>query len=187
MIIVSVLFGCRQIVRGHQPAPIRTETAEFDIETAIKMISPGEKIFADMGKKDTATREEFEQFLIDIKNMYPDHMDNNWELMFFDNREFENKDVKVLSLHKNLFYPTIYHQGIEIVSAYSETTFYKDAFLNFTMLHIYEKYTGDDPKMADWSKEYIFIKRNNGEWAFGSGVGGNIRKEGINNHYLPFK
>lgn len=50
---------------------------------AIEIVSLSDKVFADISKRDTATREEFEKFLAKIKSEFPCYENYQWEYMLF--------------------------------------------------------------------------------------------------------
>ena len=76
----------------------------------------------------------------------------------FYNDEVDNEELEILHLNKAMCYPTIYHKGIQVTSATITDTFYDDDYLNSTKLSIIEKYTGNDPKLTNWYREYVFEK-----------------------------
>lgn len=194
IMLLSLLFCCScvaQNVGGKKVEPVRTETKEFDLKTAMELIAQKDKVFADITKKETATRQEFEQFLTDIENAYPDCEHGTFQYMFFNNGEFENKDTERLHLNKEMFYPTIYHQGIEVVAATVTDSFYDEeySFLNDSILTIREAYVGDNEKLAGWYREYNLKKYDDGTWVVRdfSGSQMNFLEEGMDYHFLPFK
>ena len=67
IIVLSLTFCCSCVQQGKEIEPIKTETKEFDLNTATQLIAQKDKVFADITKKETVTRQEFEQFLTDIE------------------------------------------------------------------------------------------------------------------------
>ena len=188
LLIISILcftlMLCSCTNRGKQIEPLRTETADFDINTATQMVQKGEKIIADISTKDTATREEFNQFITDIDNAYDGYKDVQWEYMFFNNGEFEDENITTLHLSKDTFYPTIYHKDVEIVSAQVKNEYYEDESLNTSTLTIREEYLGEDSKLENWFREYLYQKNDEDQWVFHSFNGQiNLGEAGITWEY----
>ena len=184
--ITMVLCSCAN--RGTQIKPLRTETVDFDINIATQMAQKGEKIIADIAVKDTATREEFNQFITDIDKAYDGYTDVQWMYMFFNNGEIEDENITTLHLSKDTFYPTIYHKDIEIVSAQIKNEYYQDESLNSSTLTIREEYFGEDSKLEGWFREYLYQKNDEDQWVFHAFNGEiNLGEEGITSDYLELK
>lgn len=190
MVILGLLFCCSCVQQNERIEPVETETKEFDLNTATELIAAKEKVFADITKKETVTRQEFEQFSTDIENEYSGYEHGTFQYMFFYNDEIEDQTTERLHLNKDMFYPTIYHEGIEVVAATVTDRYYSEefSFLNESILTIREAYAGDDKNLAGWHREYEFKKHDDGQWMV-RGVSGqmNFLEEGMGYHYLPFK
>lgn len=171
--------------------PIKTETADFDIITATQMINKGEKIIAHIAIKDTVSRQEFRQFLRDMDDAYDGYDgydEEQWEYMFFYNNEIEDEQIAMLHLNQDMFYPTIYHEDVEIVSAQIKNTYYKEEYLNTSILTIREEYLGEDSKLEGWYREYLYQKNEEDKWVcnhFGGQI--NFLGEGFTSDYLKLK
>jgi hypothetical protein len=173
---------------SHELKPIKTETTDFNINTATQMIKTGEKIFADISIKDTISRHEFNTFLNEIDDAYNGYKEAPWAKMFFYYEEFMDEKITTLRLNKEMFYPTIYHKDVEIVSAQIINTYYQDEHLNTSILHIREEYLGDDNKLKDWSREYLYQKNDENKWVFYQFRGQiNFLGDGITSDYLELK
>lgn len=158
------LCSCNYVI-GSQIEPIKSEVTEFDLLEAKSIIESevGEKLIADISTKDAVTRQEFDAFLSAMHNEYNDN--SPWALMFFYNTEFEDESVNTLHLTKNMFYPTIYHEDIEIVSANVTHTYYEDETLDLVILTIRVEYTGTDSNLKGWYRENMYRKIDN-TWVF---------------------
>lgn len=168
--------------------PIKTEVIDFDIQTSKQMIEKGEKIIVDITNKDTVSRQEYNQFLSDIADAYDGYEDMKWEYIFFYNKEFEDEQIEMLHLNNDMFYPTMYHEDVEVVSAQITNTYYQDEFSNTSFLIIREEYLGNDNNLKGWYREYLYQKNDKGEWVF-SNFGGqmNFLGEGFTSDYLELK
>ena len=91
--------------------------------------------------------------------VYDEYEDVEWEYIFFYNNEIEDKQVETLHLNKTMFYPTVYHEGVGVVSAQIESTYYENEFFNKSVLIIREEYLGEDANLRDWYREYIYQKK----------------------------
>ncbi len=187
-ILCFTMMFCSCTNRGRQIEPLRIDTIDFDIKSATQMIQSGEKLIADISIKDTATREEFDQFIIDIDQAYDNYEEVQWMYLFFSNAEIEDKNITTLQLSKDTFYPTIYHRDIEIVSAQIENAFYQDETLTSSTLIIREEYLGKDRRLKDWFREYHYQKNDDDQWVFHTFNGQiNIGEKGFTSDYLELK
>lgn len=178
------LYSCGNA--GSQMKPIKTELIDFDIGVATQMVGKGEKIIVDTTVKDTVSRQEYKQFLNDLHTAYDGYEEAQWEYMFFYNEEFEDEEVLTLHLNKDMLYPTIYHEDVEIVSAQVENTYYQDEFFNRSILTIREEYLGKDSKLEGWHREYLY-KKNEDKWLFYTFSGQvNLSGEGLTSDYLIY-
>ncbi len=186
MIFALALTSCAN--SGNQIKPIRTEVINFDIQTAKQMIEPGDKIISDIAVKNEVSRQEFHQFLSKITDTYDGYKDVQWEYMFFINKELEDNNIATLHLQNNVFYPTIYHQDIEVAYAKITNTYYQNEFFNTSFLSIREEYLGEDVNLKDWYREYIYKKDDKDDWIF-YGFGGvmNFTGENFTPDYLKLK
>lgn len=186
MICILTLSSC--INTDDKIKPIRSEVVNFDMQSAKQMIEKGEKIIADMTAKDKVTRDEYNKFLLDITDAYDGYTDVKWEYLFFYNDEVDDNNIDTIRLKNDFFYPTIYHQDIEIVSAIITNTYYEDEFSNSSLLTIREEYLGEDSKLKDWYREYAYRKDDNGNWVFHA-FGGemNLAEEGFTLSYHDLK
>jgi hypothetical protein len=186
--VISILVVSSCASTHDKIEPIRIEVVYFDKQTAKQMIEKGDKIISDIAVKDKISRKEYIQFLSKIADAYNGYKDEKWEYMFFYNNEFEDNKIDTLHLNKNVFYPTIYHQDIEVVSAKITNTYYKEKFLNNSLLTIREEYLGGDVKFKDWYREYNYKKDDKGSWVFRN-FGGqmNFMGENFTSNYLKLK
>jgi hypothetical protein len=164
LLLIAVLCSCNYY--GHQIEPVKTEVQDFDLEEAQRMLesSAAEKLIADISVKESVSRQEFDAFISVLQNEYGDNY-YPWAAMFFDNREFEDESVNVLYLNDNMFYPTLYHEDIELTSAKITDYFYEDNSLNMSILTIRIEYTGDDANLKEWYRESNYKKIDN-TWVF---------------------
>jgi len=186
IIFTMILYSCE--AADSKIKPIKTEEIDFDIDVATQMVKKGEKIIVDIAGKDTVSRQEFNEFLNDMDDAFDGYKEVKWEYMFFYNQEFEDEKVSKLHLNKDMFYPTVYHKDVEVVSAKIVNTYYQDEFFNTSILTIKEEYLGNDGKLKDWYREYLYKKNDDGEWVF-YGFGGhvNLSGNGITSDYLELK
>ena len=66
-----------------------------------------------------------------------------------------------MALNPDQFYPTIFHQGIDVTAAQTEAVFYEEQYadLNYTRLRVTVGYTGSDPQLAGWSSTGFWNSR----------------------------
>ena len=188
IIICFPLIFCSCTNTGKKIKPIKTESVDFNLDKAKQMIEKGDRILADISLKETVSREEFEQFLAGLKDAYNDYNDVQWEYIFFNNQEVDNENTTTLRLSKDMFYPTLYHKDVEVISAQITNEYYEDANHNFSLLTIKEAYTGQDSELEGWYREYLYQKNTEDEWVFYA-FGGqmNFAGEGFSPDYLDLK
>lgn len=152
------------------------------------MIKKGEKAIAYIATKDIVSRQELNQFLKDMDDAYEGNDEEQWGYMFFYNNEIEDEQIALLHLNQDMFYPTIYHEDVEIVSAQIKNTYYKEEYLNTSILTIREEYLGEDSKLEGWYREYLYQKSEEDKWVcnhFGGQM--NFLGEGFTSDYLKLK
>jgi hypothetical protein len=177
----------KNTVRSTQIEPIKTETLDFDLETAAQMLEKGEKIILTVATKDAVTRQEYNQFISDMNAAF-DGYDGSWEYMFFFNEEVEDSHNEILHINKNILYPTVFHQDIEIVSAQITNYYYEDEHLNRSVLNIKEAYTGQDSKLQGWYRENLYQKDEEENWKiFAFGGQQNFMEDGVTSDFLKLK
>ncbi|MDF2656060.1 MAG: hypothetical protein K0R19_2534 [Bacillota bacterium] len=185
--IILALIVCSCSTEKGEEETKKVEVVDFDVKTAEHMLEKGEKIIADISIKGTVSRQDYNQFLSVIDEIYGEG-DEPWNYMFFNNEEFENEQVETLHLNKEMFFPTIYHKGIIVTSAQVENTYYDDESHNTSILIIREEYTGNDQQFDDWYREHYYQRDANGDWEF-HGFGGQINflGDGFKPDYLELK
>jgi hypothetical protein len=138
------------------------DAAGFDLTVAREMVGEGDRIIAGLSMKETVVRREYEQYRHIFHELYGMSLSAN---VFFDRFQFENRNIDVLDVNRDIFFPTVFHEGIELVSAEIRTyTFESDfTWLESKMDSIYlvirVEYTGDDEKLAGWFREHIYVPR----------------------------
>jgi hypothetical protein len=168
--------------------PTKTEVIDFDIQTATQIIGEGDKIIANIAIKDAISRQEYNQFLNDIAEAYDGYEEAGWEYMLFYNYEFKDNQIETLRLNKDMFYPTIYHKDVEVVSAKIINTYYQNESRNTSELVIREEYIGEDSKLKTWFREYIYKENDNSKWVFYRFNGRlNFMGQGFTYDYLGLK
>jgi hypothetical protein len=186
--MVALIFGSCGSTGSKIVKPEKVEVIDFDIRTAEQMVEKGDKIIADISVKDTVSRQEYDQFLSNIADAYDGYEKESWKYMFFYDSEFEDEKLETLHLNKEMFYPTLYHKDVEVVSAKITNTYYKNEHLDRSILVIREEYSGKDKKLVGWYREYCYQKNEKGEWIF-SDFGGqvNFLGDGFKSDYLELK
>lgn len=170
--------------------PIDVVKEKFEHSTAADMVRELEEPIVQMLSRKSVTREELaeiEKEFDDVFQLYSQSI----LTVFFDGADWENKELTTLDLIQKHFYPTIYHQDVEITEAYIEKILDDDPhpLLDRERLHIHMKYVGDDPLLQDFQRVYIFSKNDRDEW-FLNGLSGILNvAEGEKFHpaYLELK
>lgn len=157
---MSVVFltGCN----SSEIKPIKEEKIDFDMAIATEMIKKKEEIIIELSAKETISLKEYkeyEQVFLEEFGQYADVMLEMF--IIFDSEKKTEADSFMI---QDTFYPTLFHEGITVTDAFIEKTYYENEFFNETYLTIKQEYTGDDPKLQDWAREYIFTENDDGDW-----------------------
>lgn len=182
MFILVMMLALSACSSSGQLKPIKEETIEFDLATASKMVKEKEKLIIDVAFKDSITLEEYETY----KKLFNEAFGEHGERFLFSwIRIDENNEVY---LHGKSFYPTVFHQGVDITGAVVYKSYYENEFFNRTSLRITVEYLGDDAKLKGWKRAYIFTENNEGKWEL-DGFSGkmNFTGEGFDMNYLELK
>ena len=180
--VTILMFGCS----SNQVRPVSTDKEDFDMESAHEMLIHLEQPIVDFPTDTNISRSE----LLALKEQYPIFSIGEIAETFVSSNDLENKDKNMLQIVKVNFIPTIFHEGIELTTAYIETVLYDEAHseLNSRTLYIEEKYSGNDEMLKDFWRTYSFTLENNSDWIY-SGFSGDANYAGSNlsREYLPLK
>ena len=185
--VLLALCSC-QVTRCEPIDPLETKVYNFDLNYAEKMIAPSEKLVADLIAKPFVTRQDFNRFLSEIDQIYGEiDSRQSWVGAFVDNREFEDESVSEFHFNDRLFYPTIYHENVEIISATVTDVYYENPRNDMSLLTISVAYTGDDKNLEGWQRDYVYKKSDDNEWVYEHGMRGNAFGEELTHDYLKLK
>lgn len=185
IIILLILSGCHS---SQQIKPIKEENINFDIKTAIEMIEKKEQMIIDLASREQVSIMEYKELQKSFTEEFGNYANANdmLTMIFINNMDAEpESDIYV---NKDLFYPTVFHEGITVTNAVIYKRYYENEFFNQTTLSIKEEYVGDDEKLKDWNREYIFTSNEDEEWKL-QGFSGvmNFLGEDYTMNYLEFK
>lgn len=114
-----------------------------------------------------------------LRDAYGGEAPTVWGLFYGDDLDHPTPEPEYNQ--QGFFFPLIYHQGIEIESAYTEMVEGK------RKLVIREVYTGGEPLLEGFRRDNIFFLEG-GEWRFHSFQGTvSIQDEALFSTYLPLK
>lgn len=181
--VCMVTVGCYQT-----PARYKTdiiETSAFDLDEATNILKETESVIVDLITAKGGSRTDLQS---KFKAVYGEESEEVLKLFFADYRNSGEKDLRLLEDFN--FFPTIYHEGIEITDAYIEKRYDRDTGKLFSeYLCIEEKFVGDIEKyvhLKKFSKENYFEEDTDGNWRFHHFSGDvNISNGGA--YYLDFK
>lgn len=181
--VILLLPACQS---SEQIKPIKEETIDFDINAAKKMVEKKEKMIIDLALREKVTRLEYRELEKSFTEEFGDHAKDILKIFLINNMDAEPESD--LYIQKNTFYPTIFHNGISITKAVIYKSYFENEFFNQTRLSIKEEYVGDDKKLKNWRREYIFIPNKDGAWIL-NGFSGtlNFMGEDYNMNYLELQ
>jgi hypothetical protein len=183
ILVVLLLSACQS---SEQLKPIREETIDFDMKVANEMVAKKEKMIIDLALREKVSIKEYEELEKSLTAEFGSHAREILTILFNHNSDSEPTSDRYIQ--QNTLYPTVFHEGITITNAVIYKSYYENEFFNQTRLSIKEEYMGDDEKLKDWKREYIFIPNENGEWKL-NGFSGvmNFLGENYNMNYLVLK
>lgn len=183
ILVVLFLSACQS---SEQLKPIKEETIDFDINTAIEMVEKKEKMIIDLALREKVSKLEYKELEKSFTEEFGGHAKTILSILFIHNMDSDPESD--MYVQQDTLYPTLFHEGITITNAVVYKSYFENEFFNQTRLSIEEKYVGDDEKLKDWKREYIFTPNKNGEWEL-NGFSGvmNFLGEDYNMNYLELK
>ncbi|WP_026673566.1 hypothetical protein [Alkalihalobacterium bogoriense] len=183
-IIMSVVFltGCN----SSEIKPIKEEKTDFDMAIATEMIKKKEELIIELSAKKTISLKEYKEY----EQVFSKEFGREAQeiIRIFISLESEKNANGDFYYIEDTFYPTVFHEGITVTDAFIEKTYYENEFFNETYLTIKQEYTGYDPKLQDWVREYIFTENDDGNWEiYGFAGEMNFVGEDNNMNYLDRK
>lgn len=183
IVVVVLLSACQS---SEQIKPIKEETIDFDMNTAIEMIEKKEKMIIDASSREKVSNLEYQELEKSFAAEFGDHARDILSILFTHNMDAAPEADRYVE--RNMFYPTVFHKGITITSAVVYKSYFENEFFNQTRLTIKEQYDGDDAKLKGWFREYIFTPGTDGKWEI-NGFSGtmNFLGEEYSMDYLELK
>jgi uncharacterized protein YcfL len=183
IMVISFLSACQS---SEQLKPMKEETINFDINTAIEMVEKKEKLIIDLALREKVSKLEYKELEKSFAKEFGVHAKDILSILFINNMDSDPESN--MYVQQNTLYPTVFHKGITISNAVIYKSYFENEFFNQTRLSIKEEYVGDDEKLKDWKREYIFTPNKNGEWEL-NGFSGvmNYLGEDYNMNYLELK
>ena len=150
--------------------PVRIQTAAFDPEEARALIESLQRPMAEISVRESVTQAEYAAYAEQCRRLYngTSYADEPPIHVFFRGEEIGNPEIDPMALNPDQFYPTTFHQGIDVTTAQTEAVFYEEQYadLNYTRLRVTVGYTGSDPQLAGWSLDWILEQQEDGTWLF---------------------
>lgn len=184
MITVFVLISCN----SHEIlTPIKTETIDFEIDMATEMIRNIDQLMFDLSLKETIMLAELDEIIKTFTEVYGHHAAETAYSTLIP--RYADMDMpEEIKINANSFYPTIFHEGVELTEAIVHKSYYEDDFFNSTGLTVTLAYMGDDERLKNWKRSYIFFENKDGEWELHHFAGiGNYLGEEFHPRYLDLK
>ncbi|KOR90300.1 hypothetical protein [Paenibacillus solani] len=182
LLIIFILFlsACQS---SKQLKPIKEETMDFDLNTAMEMVEKKEKMIIDLALREKVSILEYKELEESFTEEFGTYAKQILSILF--NHNMDAGPEADMYVQKNTLYPTVFHKGITVTNAVLYKSYFENEFFNQTILSIKEEYVGDDEKLKDWQREYIFTPNENGDWEL-NGFSGemNFLGEDYNMNYL---
>lgn len=185
IIVILFLSACQS---SEQEKLVKEETINFDINTALEMVKKKEKMIIDLALREKVSKLEYKELEKSFTKEFGSNADIVLSILFTHDMDADPESD--MYVQKNTLYPTVFHKGITITKAVIHKNYFESEFFNRTetRLSIKEGYNGDDEKLKNWEREYMFTPNEDGEWGF-NGFSGevNFLGDGFNMHYLELK
>lgn len=178
-----LLTACQS---SQQLKPITEETVDFDLNAAMEMVKPKEKMIVDLALKEKVSKQEYREIEPFFTEQFGSRAKDILAMLFINDMDADpDADIYI---NKNNLYPTVYHEGIEITKAVVYKSEFENEFFNQITLSIKEEYIGNDTQLKGWNREYIFAPNEYDEWEL-SGFSGtmNFLGEEYSMNYLELK
>ncbi|GAA0391175.1 hypothetical protein [Paenibacillus motobuensis] len=180
IMVILLLSACQS---SEQIKPIKEETIDYDIITATEMVEKKEKMIIELALREKVSKLEYKELEESFTKEFGVHAEDILSMLFIHNMDADPESD--MYVNQNTLYPTVFHKGITITNAVISKSYYENEFFNHTSLSIKEEYVGDDEKLKDWNREYIFTLNKNGEWElYGFSGVMNLSGEDYNMNYL---
>ena len=160
--------GCDQ----EEPS-VPTEVLDFDLDTAAAMVDEVEWLCTWLQTQDTVSRGTAEAFVDRVNQLLrPSEGDNLLAISLTDAADRDDPALETLTIRHDMIQPTVYYEGISLVSATEErrceTAEETGACReHIASLRIRKEYAGDDPELQGWYLEYVFTQyAHDGDWSF---------------------
>ncbi|RUT43973.1 hypothetical protein EJP82_18750 [Paenibacillus anaericanus] len=164
LLLVMAFFILSACNSSEQLKPIKEESIDFDIKTAIQMVEKKEKIIIDLALREKVSITEYEELEKSFDEEFGKYSKDILSIFFLNTMESVPESESGMYVIQDTFYPTVFHEGITVTNAVIDKSYYENEFFNVTSLRIMEEYVGDDEKLKDWKREYIFTPNEDGEW-----------------------
>jgi hypothetical protein len=183
IMVILFLSACQS---SEQLKPIKEETIDFDINTAIEMVEKKENMIIDLALREKVSKLEYKELEKSFTEEFGGHAKDILSILFINNMDSDPESD--MYVQQNTLYPTLFHKGITITNAVVYKSYFENEFFNQTRLSNEEEYVGDGEKLKDWKREYMFTPNKNGEWEL-NGFSGvmNFLGEDYNMNYLELK
>ncbi len=182
LIFMLVLAGCGSSEEvtpdaaesaSEQPEPISVSMNEADIDVAIELVNKIDATFVEMQLDESVTQEELAQYKAELAKTHSDRTIDEMLDLFYGEDNLENEELVMLP---ERFYPTIYHEGVEIDGAQLRESVYDEEHSDLNSLELRVFMSVNHEELASFERTYVF-EDVDGEWIFG-GYSDNTMAEG---------
>lgn len=170
LFVALCFFGLLVLASGCAEKGPPTVTNDYDLAEAAKLVDESEWLTTWLQTQTSISRDKAEalderlgQLLSPECQIVPTSMDG---------ADWEDKTLQTLPIVRDVIQPTVYYEGVSIVSATEEQSCERseetgDCMTHFGTLTIRKEYEGDEAALRGWSLEYVFTQRKHGgDWEF---------------------
>lgn len=123
--VILFLSACQS---SEQLKPIKEETIDFDINTAIEMVEKKEKMIIDLALREKVSKLEYKELEKSFTEEFGVHAKDILSILFINNMDSDpESDIYV---QQTTLYPTVFHKGITITNAVIYKSYFEHEFFN---------------------------------------------------------
>ena len=141
----------------------KKEETPFEIDKARQIVELIEKPVLELSQMEKIAKPDYGRLLQKLEPVLGDEGDEVLE-PFFNEEELEKATTEDVAVKQDVFYPTIYHNGFDIIDAKIVKTTKNDGAVEEELV-ITESYSGGNKKMKKFTRQYIYDVKN-GNYVF---------------------
>ncbi len=142
--------------------PVKVSMYDGEIDPAIDLLKAVDLVPMQMQLDESVTAQELEQYRAELSKNHSTSEVNDLLEVFYGEENLENDTLTMLP---ERFYPTIYHEGVEIDGVQMRETTYHEAHSEMNKLEMLVFIDVEHEELRFFERTYVF-EQIDGEWVF---------------------